>query len=66
MLGMGGTRVAQSFKHLTLDLGSAHNLMVCVFKTRAALCADSMEPVWDSLSLCPSPTHALALSLSLK
>ena len=38
------------------------------FKPHVGLCAGSTEPAWDSLSppfLCPSPTHAFSLSLSL-
>ena len=36
------------------------------FKPHVGLCADSTEPAWNSLSLSlfPSPTHALSLSLS--
>ena len=53
-----GIWVAQSLKHQTLDLGSGHDLTVHEFKLRIGLCADGVEPVWDSLSLslslCPS------------
>ena len=45
-----GTWVAQSVKHLTLDFGSGHDLMVCEFEPCVRLCADSEEPAWDSLS----------------
>ena len=53
------------------DLGSGHDLAVCEFQPRIGLCADSSEPgarfgFCVSLSLCPSPTHALSLSLSQK
>ena len=56
--------MAQSVKHQTLDFGSAHDLTVREIEPRVRLWADSVEPTWDSLSLCPSP--ALLLSLSLK
>ena len=62
MLGPRGTWVAQSVKRPTLDFGSGHDLMVCEFEPRLGLCADSLEPTWDSLSL-PLP-HSLPLSLS--
>ena len=39
-----GTWVVQSVKHLTLDFGSDHDL------TYVGLCADSLEPAWESLS----------------
>ena len=39
-----GAWVAQSVKHLTLDFGSSHNLMVCGIEPCVGLCADSMEP----------------------
>ena len=42
--------VAQLVKYPTLDLSSGHDLMVCEFEPRIGLCADSMEPAWDSLS----------------
>ena len=43
---------------------------VCEFESCVELCADSSEPgacftFCVSLSVCPSPTHALSLSLSL-
>ena len=52
-------------KHLTLDFGSCHHLMVCELKPCIGLRADSAEPAWDSLSLCPSLVHFLSPSLSL-
>ena len=65
--------MAQSVKHLTLDLGSGHDLMVCGIKPHVGLCTDGSEPVailslplslfapsWLPLSL------SLSLSLSLK
>ena len=55
--------MAQSVKRLTLDFGSGHDLTVrgpCL-----RLCANSVEPAWDSLSVSFSaPPHAHALSLS--
>ena len=60
---MRGAWVAQS------DFGSGHDLAVCEFEPRIWLCADSSEPgacfrFCVSLSLCPSPAHALSLSIS--
>ena len=44
--------MAQSVELLTLDFGSGHNLKVCGFEPRVALCANnSVEPAWDSFSL---------------
>ena len=43
--------MAQSVKHLTLDIGSAHDLTVCETEPHVGLCSDSMEPAWDSVSL---------------
>ena len=61
-----GAWVAQMVKHPTLDFSSGHDLTVCEFERRVSLCADSVEPAWDSLSpsIRPSPP-ALSLSLSL-
>ena len=56
----------------TTDFGSGHGLTVGEFEPHVRLCADSSEPgacldsVSPSLSLCPSPVHALCLSVSLK
>ena len=49
-----GAWVAQSVKHLTLDLGSGHDLAVHKIRPRVWLYAASAEPAWDSLSV-PSP-----------
>ena len=46
-----GAWVAQSVLCLTLGFGSGHDLLVCGFEPRIELCADSVEPVWYSLSL---------------
>ena len=52
------------------NFGSGHNLMVCEFESCVGLCADGsgLEPALDSESpsLCPSPAHALSLSLKNK
>ena len=34
----------------TLDFCSGHDLTVCRIEPQVGLCADSMEPTWDSLS----------------
>ena len=59
--------MAQLVKRPTLDFGSGHDLMVGEFKPCVRLCADSVEPAWDSLSpsLCPSTAHSLSLSLKV-
>ena len=63
-----GAWAPQPVKHLTLDLGSDHDLMVHEFKPLIGLCADGTEPAWDSVSpsLCPAPTCVHYLSLSQK
>ena len=60
--------MAQSVKRLTLGFGSGHDLMVCEFKPRGRLCADNVEPAWDSLSpsLSAPPLSALSLSKTNK
>ena len=45
--------MAQSVKRLTVDFGSSYDFMVCEFQPYVGLCADSMEPAWDSLSAPP-------------
>ena len=62
---LGGTWVAQSVKRLTLDFCSGHDLTVREFKPLNVLCADSLEPAWDSLSLSLSLPLPCLLSLSL-
>ena len=50
--------MAQSIKYLTLDVSSDHDLTVqCEFEPGIRLCADSVEPARDSvsLSLCSLP-----------
>ena len=62
--------MAQSVKHPTLDFGSGHDLTVREFEPDVGICADSVEPAWDSLSpslpLCSSPTCALSLKYNLR
>ena len=58
--------MAQSVKHLTLDLGSGHDLAVCEIKPLMGLHANSAEPAWYSLSLSAPPPLVLAGSLCLK
>ena len=50
---------------LMSDFGSGHDLTVCGFEPQVRLCADSVEPAWDSLFLPLSAPTPLALSLSL-
>ena len=65
--------MAQSVERPTLDFGLGHDLKVCEFEPHIWLCADSMEPAWDSFSLSLSlspflsspPPLILFLSLSL-
>ena len=59
-----GTWVAQLAKHPTLDLGSGHGLTVHETELCIRLCADSVEPAWDSLSPSLSAPPLLSLSLS--
>ena len=56
--------MAQSVKCQTLDCSSGNNLTVCGIESHAGLCADGMEPAWDSR--CPSlSARPLSLFLSL-
>ena len=62
---MRGAWVAQS-----PWFGSGHVLLQFRgFKPCIGLCAGSMEPAWDSLSLslslCPTPTHAVSVCLKI-
>ena len=45
--------MTQSVKHPTLDYGSGHDLTVCEFESHMGLCADSMDPAWNSLPAPP-------------
>ena len=56
--------MAQSVKRLTLHFGSGHDLKVLEFEPCVGLCADSVEPAWDSLSL-PLPAHAPSVCLKM-
>ena len=60
--------MAQLVKCPALDFYSDHDFMVCGIQSQVGLCMDSEEPAWDSLSpsICPSLTHMLSLSLTLK
>ena len=60
-----GVWVAQPVKRLTLHLGSGGDLMVREIEPRVGLCADSLEPAWDSPSSSLSTPPLLILSLSL-
>ena len=55
-----GAWVDQLVKHPTLDFGSLHDPTAHGFKPCVRLCAETMEPAWDSLSPAPS------LSLRIK
>ena len=57
--------MAQSIGPLTLDFSLGHDLMVCEFGPHA-VCADSVELAWNSLSpsLSAPPSASLALTLS--
>ena len=63
---LGGAWVAQSVKRLTLDFSSSHDLIDGEFEPCIRLCADSVEPAWDSLSPFLSALSQLTLSLCLK
>ena len=56
---------AQLVKHLTLDLGSGHELTVRELAPRVGLCADSAEPAWDSLLPLLSAPPPLPFSLKI-
>ena len=64
--------MAQWVKRLTLDVGSGHDLTLMSLSLTLGLCADGVEPAWDSLSPLPVPlprsslqARARALSVSL-
>ena len=63
----GNAWVVHSVKHPTLGVSSSHDLMIHEFEPHIWLCADSVEPAWDSLSrsLCPSPACSLFLCLQI-
>ena len=61
-----GAWVAQLVKRPTLDFGSGQDLTVPEIEPCVGLCADSVEPAWDSFSpsLSPPLPHSLPLMLS--
>ena len=64
-----GTCVAQSVKHLILDLGLGHDLIVPEFEPRirfSALMAQSLLGILSLLSALPPLVLALSFSLSLR
>ena len=57
--------MAQLVQRLTLGFGSGHDFTVCEIEPHVRLCADSMEPAWDSLSFSSPPLLELVLALTL-
>ena len=57
--------MAQLVECLTLDFDPGHDLMVHGVEPHIGLCADSMEPTWDSLSPSVSAPPLMSFSLSL-
>ena len=55
-----GTWVAQSVKHLTLDSGSGHDLLVHEIKSPIGLC---MMTAWGLLGILSLPLSLSALTL---
>ena len=58
--------MAESVKCRLLILAQAIISWLAEFEPCIGLCADSMEPAWDSLSPSLSSPPLLSLSLSLK
>ena len=62
----GHAWMALLVKRPTLDFRLGHDLTLHEIDPHIGLCADSVEPAWDSLSpslsLCPFPTHVHTLS----
>ena len=57
--------VAQSVKQMSaLGFGSGHDLTIPEFEPCIRLCADSVEPAWNSPSLSALPPVALFLKIS--
>ena len=54
--------MAQLVEHLTLGFGSGHDLTVRGFEPHVGLCADSVEPAWDSLSPSLSAPTSLRIN----
>ena len=63
-LPVRGAWAAPLVKHLSLDFGLDHDLMVREIKPYVWLCTESMEPAWDSLSLSVPLSCMYVLSLS--
>ena len=63
-----GSWVGESVKHLTLNFGLGHDLMVCEFEPHIRVCVGSSEPLgfFLPLSLCPLPLLVLSLSLKIE
>ena len=59
-----GAWVAQLVGRLILDVSSGHDLTIRGTEPRVGLCADSVEPAWESLPLSLSAPPPLTLSLS--
>ena len=62
--GMRGAWVAQLVKCLTCGFGSGHGLMVYGIQPHIRLCAESVEPAWDSLSLSSPSLLVRSVSVS--
>ena len=65
-----GAGVVQSVERPILDLGSGRDLTVREFEPHIGLCADGVDPAWDSVSPSRFPsllacTFSLSLCLSL-
>ena len=63
LFAMWGAWVAQSVKHLTLDLGSGHDLTSLFMSSSPAL--GSMLTVWSLLGIASLPSCFLSLSLKI-
>ena len=57
--------MAQLVKHPTIDFRSGCDVTVGEMEPRVGLCADSMEPAWDSLSSSLSVPPLLTLCVFL-
>ena len=57
--------MAQSVKRPTLGFGPGHGPTVHEFEPQVGLCADSVEPAWDSLSPSLSLPRPCSSPLSL-
>ena len=67
MIMKGHTGTPEQLSRLkcpALDFSSGHDLTVCGMEPHIGLCADSVEPSWESLSA--PPLLVLCLSLSNK